>query len=439
MTPPPPTLPQPPVPGPVLAGFSGGLDSTVLLHLLAADADVRGRGLRAIHVHHGLADQADDWAAHCQRSCDRLGVPLQVVHVNVPRDAGFGLEAAARQARYRAFENTLGEGELLALAHHRDDQAETFLLRALRGSGVDGLRAIPAWRPLGRGWLWRPLLDQPRDALIAHARAAGLDWVEDPANASGDHDRNHLRLHVMPLLRQRWPHAGAMLARSAALAGEAARLLATEDAAALAAASTAQPRVLDATRLLQLPRERRARVLRLWLERIGLPALPGEGVARIEADLLGPAGDAAPEFAWCGAAVRRWRGLLHASPISPPLPPDYQAQWDGCAPLQLPTGDTLELEDASGALATPDGPWPLTVRARQGGERITLPGRSHSHALRNVLQEKDVPPWVRERLPLLCAADGSVLAAGDVVLADGFQRQLAGTGLRLRWRCPDHA
>ena len=311
MTPPPPTLPQPPVPGPVLAGFSGGLDSTVLLHLLAADADVRGRGLRAIHVHHGLADQADDWAAHCQRSCDRLGVPLQVVHVNVPRDAGFGLEAAARQARYRAFENTLGEGELLALAHHRDDQAETFLLRALRGSGVEGLRAMPAWRRLGRGWLWRPLLEQPRDALLAHARTAGLEWVEDPANAAAAHDRNHLRRHVMPQLRERWPHADAVLARSAALAGEAAHLLAGGDGETLADVCTAKPHVIDVARLLQHPPERRARVLRLWLQRLDLPPLPGEGVARIESGLLGPGGDAIPEFAWSGAVVRRWRDQLH--------------------------------------------------------------------------------------------------------------------------------
>ena len=433
---PPPTLPQPPAPGPVLVGFSGGLDSTVLLHLLAADVEVRDRGLRAVHVHHGLAAQADDWAAHCQRRCDALTVPLQVVRVDVDRDTGLGLEAAARQARYRAFDQVLGAGELLALAHHRDDQAETFLLRALRGSGVDGLRAMPAWRPLGRGWLWRPLLEQPRDALLAYARGTGLDWVEDPANTAGDHDRNHLRLHVMPLLRQRWPHAGAMLARSAGLAAEAASLLADGDAAALAGASTTQPQVLDVARLLQLPRERRARVLRLWLERLGLPPLPGEGVARIEAGLLGPAGDRIPEFAWAGAVVRRWRDLLHASHASPALPSAYQAQWDGCAPLLLPTGDTLELEGLPAAAAPPGKPFPLTIRARQGGERITLPGRSHSHALRNLLQEMDVPPWVRERLPLLCAADGSVLAAGDMVLADGFERHLTGRGLRLRWRCP---
>ena len=436
---PPPTLPQPPAAGPVLVGFSGGLDSTVLLHLLAADADIRGRGLRAIHIHHGLAGQADDWAAQCQRSCDALGVPLQVVRVVVDRGAGLGLEAAARQARYRAFEHSLGDGELLALAHHRDDQAETFLLRALRGSGVDGLRAMPAWRPLGRGWLWRPLLEQPRDALLTQARAAGLAWVEDPSNAEADHDRNHLRLRVMPLLRERWPHAGAMLARSATLAGEAARLLATEDAAALAAAATADPWTLDAARLLQHPPERRARVLRLWLDSTGLPPLPGEGVARIEADLLGPTGDTVPEFSWSGATVRRWRDQLHASPVSSPLSQGYLAQWDGRAPLRLPTGHTLELEAVSAAPVAPGDPWPLTVRARRGGERITLPGRKHSHALKNVLQEQDVPPWVRERLPLLCAADGRVLAAGDLVLSAGFERGLARAGLKLRWRCPAHA
>lgn len=434
---PPPALPQPPIRGPVLAGFSGGLDSTVLLHLIAADPHVRERGLRAIHVHHGLAGAADDWAAHCQRICSGLGVPLQVAHVDVARDTGFGLEAAARQARYRAFENALGEGETLALAHHRDDQAETFLLRALRGSGVDGLRAMPAWRRLGRGWLWRPLLGHARDALLAYARATGLEWVEDPANEAAAHDRNHLRQHVMPLLRQRWPHAGAMLARSATLAGDAARLLASGDDEALEDMAGADPRVIDVARLLRHPPERRARILRHWLARLGLPPLPGEGVAQIESTLLGPDGDAVPEFAWADAIVRRWRGQLHASRALPPLPRGYQADWDGRAPLLLPTGGTLELAPVSNDPALP-GAWPVTVRARHGGERIVLAGRTHSHALKNILQQRGVPPWQRERMPLLCSSDGTVLAAGDVVVSAALERELAGAGVRLRWRCPDH-
>lgn len=431
-----PALPPMPLPGRVLAGFSGGLDSTVLLHLLAADPGIRQRGLRAIHVHHGLAPQADAWAAHCHQVCANLGVPLQVARVDVPRDTGLGLEGAARQARYAAFANVLAEGEILALAHHRDDQAETFLLRALRGSGVEGLRAMPAWRRLGRGWLWRPLLEAPRERLAAYAREAGLEWVEDPANDAGTHERNFLRQHVMPLLRERWPHADAMFARSATLAGEATRLLATGDADALADSTAARPGLIRIERLMRHPVERRARVLRLWIERLGLPPLPGEGVAQIEAMLAGPDRDTIPEFAWSGALVRRWRGQLYASRVRPPLPRDFHASWDGRAPLRIPTGAVLELHPAP--VEAPLGPpWPVSVRARQGGERITLAGRGHSHALKNLLQKRGVPPWLRAELPILRAQDGAVLAAGDLVVSHVLERQLAGAGLRLRWRCPD--
>lgn len=431
-------LPPPPVSAPVVAGFSGGLDSTVLLHLLASDQTQRAPGLCAIHVHHGLNDRADVWAEHCQRTCEALDVPLRIVRVTVDRGSGLGLEGAARDARYRAFSDHLPDGGIIALAHHRDDQAETFLLRALRGSGVDGLRGMPAWRRLGRGWLWRPLLSQPRDALLAYARHAGLDWVEDPSNEVAAHDRNHLRRHVMPLLRQRWPHADAMLARSAALCGEAAHLLAAGDAAALDDVSTASPAMIDVPRLLQHPPERRARVLRLWLERLGLPPLPAEGIARIEAGLLGPAGDTLPEFAWSGSVIRRWRDRLHASRQRAGLPDGFEVTWDGRAPLRLPTGDTLELEGLD-IHDSPGAPWPLVVRARRGGERITLPGRMHSHELRKVLQERAVPPWVRERMPLVCSPGGTVLAAGDEALSAELEHQLARSGLRLRWRCPDPA
>ena len=191
----------------VMLGFSGGLDSTVLLHLLAANTDIRRNGLGAIHVHHGLHADADAWAAQCQRSCDALDVPLSIVHVDVDRASGQGLEGAARDARHRAFAQALADDEILALAHHRDDQAETFLLRALRGSGVDGLAAMRSWRAYANGWLWRPLLDVAREELHEHATAHGLAWIEDAGNGDPRFDRNFLRNAVMPLLRQRWPQA----------------------------------------------------------------------------------------------------------------------------------------------------------------------------------------------------------------------------------------
>ncbi|HEY4528819.1 MAG TPA: tRNA lysidine(34) synthetase TilS, partial [Luteimonas sp.] len=200
----------------IVVALSGGLDSTVLLHRLAARPELRRRGLRAIHVHHGLHADADAWAGHCGQACAALGVPLRVLRVAVPRDSGFGPEGAARSARQAAFADALDADEVLALAHHLDDQAETFLLRALRASGPDGLAAMRPWRRFGPGWMWRPLLQQPRARIEAWARAHGLAWIEDPANADPAHARSLLRHRVMPLLRSHWPGADAAFARSAA-------------------------------------------------------------------------------------------------------------------------------------------------------------------------------------------------------------------------------
>lgn len=409
---------------PVLVGFSGGLDSSVLLHACAR----RDSGLRAIHVHHGLHRDADAWAAHCEQVCSALDVPLTVVRVTVSGH-GDGPEAAARKARHAAFNEALRDGEVLALAHHRDDQAETFLLRALRASGPDGLAAMRPWRRFGRGWLWRPLLDLPRARLLAYAREHGLHWIEDPGNADTGFDRNFLRHHVMPLLRERWPHVDAAFARSAALSGEAVDLLDEEDACALADARRDDPRVLGIGTLLQLPTARRARVLRRWIAQLGLPPLPAGGVARIEHELLPAVADRVAGFAWHGALVRRWRDLLHADWQRPSLPKEWALQWDGRDPVRLPDGSLLALEGAGHFNAS------LLLGARQGGERISLPGRVHSHALKHVLQDLGVPPWLRERLPLLSSPQGELLAAGDMAYSERFDAWLRANDARLRWSC----
>ena len=414
---------------PVLVGFSGGLDSSVLLHACAASPSLRESGLRAIHVHHGLHRDADAWATHCERTCNALAIPLAVVRVSVAGDAGDGPEAAARNARHAAFNDAVLDGEVLALAHHRDDQAETFLLRALRASGPDGLAAMRPWRRVGRGWLWRPLLDLPRAQLLAYAREHDLRWIEDPGNVDTGFDRNFLRHRVMPLLRERWPHVDAAFARSAALSDEAVDLLDAGDMPALAGARRDDPHVLDAMMLSRLPTARRARVLRRWIAELGLPPLPAEGIARIEHELLPAAADRVAGFAWHGALVRRWRDLLHADWQRAPLPADWTRPWDGREPVRLPDGGMLALAGAGHFDAS------LLLGVRQGGERITLPGRGHSHALKHVLQELGVPPWRRERLPLLSSAQGELLAAGDVVYSAHFDAWLRANGARLHWSC----
>lgn len=433
---------------PVCVALSGGLDSSVLLAMAAGSAALRGNGLRALHVHHGLHRDADAWIGHCQRACDALGVPLQVLRVTVEAD-GDGPEAAARRARHAAFAAALRDGEVLALAHHRDDQAETFLLRALRASGVDGLAAMRPWRTLGAGWLWRPLLDLPHHQLLAYAAAHGLSWIEDPANADTRLDRNFLRHEILPLLRRRWAHAAAAFSRSAALAADAAALLVEEDAAALLGARLEASRSLSIPALRNMPAARRARVLRRWAADCGLPPLPARGVARIEANLLREGdGDGIAEFRWGDAAVRRWRDALHALRVRPPLPRDYRVPWDGSTPLRLPTGDILALvaRECDVATAAPgdtdavsceqDARPPWTIHARAGGERLVLPGRAHSHALKHVLQDLGVPPWERARMPLLSAGDGRLLAVGDRVQSAAFDAWLRRGGLRLRLQSP---
>ena len=204
--------------------FSGGLDSTVLLHLLASLAKTETfPPLSAVHVHHGLQATGDAWPSHCQSVCDRLGVPLRVMRVHV--QPGASLERAARDARYQAFTEVTGAGQVMLTGQHRDDQAETLLFRLLRGAGVRGLAAMAAHRPLAAGHLVRPLLDASRVELEAYAHEHQLRWIEDPSNADPRFSRNYLRHRVLPALTERWPQAVTSLARTAEHLSEAQGLL----------------------------------------------------------------------------------------------------------------------------------------------------------------------------------------------------------------------
>lgn len=411
---------------PVLVGYSGGMDSMVLLHLLAMQPELRVAGLRAIHVHHGLHADADTWTAHCQTTCDALGVKLIVERVQV-EDTGLGREGNARDARHAAFARVLRDGEVLALAHHRNDQAETFLLRALRGSGVDGLAAMRPWRVYANGWLWRPLLETSRDALRNYAVGHGLSWIEDPSNNDASLDRNFLRTQLIPLLRTRWPNADTAFARVATLSAEATDLLDAGDEIALASAGDNQDTLAGDT-LQGLSAALRARVLRRWVIERGLPPLPATGIARIEGDMLGGRADAEARFEWAGACIQHWRGRLHAQWVPLAMPSDWSCEWDGREILQLPTGATLELTGAT-RFDTP-----MRAHARQGGERILLPRRAHRHSLRHVLQDRGIPPWQRIGMPLLADANGVLQAAGDSILSASLEAWLQAHGARLHWR-----
>jgi len=414
--------------GPVLVGFSGGLDSSVLLHLLNHETALVGR-LRAIHIHHGLHPQADAWEQHCQTICSAWQIPLTCIRVEVHRHCGDGLEAAARNARHAAFVGAMETDSILALAHHQDDQAETVLMRALRGSGVDGLAAMRPWRAFASGWLWRPLLALPRAHLLDYARAHRLRWIEDSSNTDTVFDRNYLRHDVMPRLTARWPHAAARLAHVATLQAQAHELLDADTHAHLADCMAGAPDILSVSRLHQFSPQRRARMLRLWVARLGLPPLPGHALARIEADLLTQTPGPHARFRWRQAALTRWRDLLHAGAVTAPLSPEFTCAWHPHTPLRLPDGSQLALS------MPPPIPADLCwqVHARRGGERIVLPGRSHSHSLKHVLQQRAVPPWIRARLPLVSDLEGELLAAGGYICSARFSQWLHARQARLIW------
>lgn len=381
--------------------------------------------LRAVHINHGLQSVAADWALHCQAVCAQLGIPLTVIAVVCKVGPGESLEEAARTARYRAFEQVLQSDEALLLAHHQDDQAETVLLRLLRGAGVHGLAAMPPSRPLGRGRLLRPLLDVPAAAVAEYAKAQGLRWVEDPSNASDRFDRNFLRNRLLPLLAERWPGYAGPLARAAGHAAEAAELadaLAAQDLEQCADGSALD---LDALRALPEPRQRN--LLRLWLRRQRLRA---PDASRLQAGLqalleAGP--DRAPVLEWDGVRLRRYRNRLLLDTATPPLEPQI---WDLQRPLPLPDGE-LRVEPAFGAgLRQALRGRHVEVRFRTGGERCRPAGSRHRRSLKKLLQEHGMPPWERQRLPLIYI-DGELAAVADLWVCEGFQATPGEPGLRL--------
>lgn len=387
-----------------LAALSGGLDSVVLLHALAGLECAPP--LIAVHVHHGLSPRAEAWAAACEALCRRLGVTFHCLRVDAAPGRGESPEAAARHARYGALAAFMQPGDGLLTAHHRRDQAETLLLQLLRGSGPAGLAAMPLWQPLGPGWHGRPLLEVDRPQLEAYARAHGLDWVEDESNQDPALDRNRLRHEILPLLRARWPAVDATLARAAALQAEAQDLLAERAREDLETLRGEDPGTLSVAALARLRRPRQRNALRGWLEEKGLP-LPGR--ARLESLLqqaLGAAPDAAVRVAWPGAEVRRYRDALHAmAPLAAP-PPGLCLPWDGRTPLAVPgTGVTLTRDGVMRCHGLDPAalPAPVTVGLRRGGERLRLGGRTR--VLKKLLQARGIPPWERERIPLIHAGD----------------------------------
>jgi len=422
--------------GSLVVAYSGGLDSTVMLHLLWRHFP-RRECLRAVHVNHGLQAQAGAWAEHCRSQCAAWGIPLQVVRAVVEPRRG-GLEAAARRARYGALFAATGARDVVVTAQHADDQAETLLLQLLRGAGPKGLAGMPvsARRTVGAATrqLVRPLLRWPRAALRAYAQTEGLTWVEDPSNVQLRRTRNYLRHAVIPVLRERWPRLTGSIARSARLCAEAAALADDLAALDLRQVRAQGAHALSAAALGAMAPHRSRNVLRYWLAEQGL-AVPAHAHMRtVEHDLLGAAAGRSPRVRWPGAELRRYRDAVFAMAALPAAPEGecLTWPWKHQPVLELPPGcGRLEAMRSRGAGVRNDV-GALTVRFRAGGERLRPDPRRPSRAVKQLFQEAGVPPWVRERTPFLYAGD-ALLAVGDWWVDARWQAEPGEAGIGIRW------
>ncbi len=416
-----------------LVAFSGGIDSTVLLHALANANEGERRKIIAIHVNHGLHPDADRWQAHCRKFTGDLGVTYLCRDVTVDEELKSGPEAAAREARYAVLQTLMEPGDCILSAHHEEDQAETLLLNLMRGSGVAGLAGIGGAQAFGPGKLLRPLLGVSGEAIREYAQRHELDWIDDPSNVDTRFDRNFLRQEIIPQLAARWPAVSARLRQSADLASEASALL--KDLADIDLATAGTPGRLDLEVVRALSPARQRNLLRQAISVSGLPPPPATRLYQAIHELIPARADAQPLVSWPGVELRRYRDHLYILPAmaEEPLEPPQALLPEQSLDLGPGLGKLALEPDVEGGIDPDLAKHGLRVCYRLGGEAIRPAGRGRTQKLKKLLQQEGIVPWMRERLPLLYAGDKLVAVADLWVAADCTDK----AGFGVSWR--DHA
>ncbi len=404
-------------------GYSGGLDSHVLLHLMAQARTLRGIDVRAVHINHQLSSRAHEWEQHCKKTCENLQIPYQSFTIQLDLSANDSLEAIAREKRYSILSALLKKDDVLLTAHHQDDQAETLLLQLVRGAGPKGLAAMPTLKSLGQGFQARPLLLYSRAELKKYAIDNGLHWIEDESNERLNFSRNFIRHEILPLLKKRWPSVTGTLARVSTHCAEAQHLL---EGVAKQDLLQSQGRVagtLSIQKVLSLDSARQRQLIRQWIKDQGFLLPSAVKLNQIQTDVLLSASDKVPVVSWKNCEVRRYLDDLY---ILPPLVShnEYQAiKWDRLeTPLEIPNVGMLKAVDTSNQCFRKDIP-NVSVQFRIGGEQCQLPGRQCHHRLKNLMQEWKVPTWRRDRLPLIYVNKELVAVVGYYINSEFVKKE----------------
>lgn len=422
------SLPQPATKKNYVIAYSGGLDSQVLLFCFKKI----NIPMRAVHVHHGLQSQADEWVTHCQHSCGQLNIPLDVLYVNAQKKSAESPEESARNARYHALRENLNSGECLVTAQHMNDQAETLLLQLFRTASSAGLAAMPASKKFGKGLHLRPLLHFTREQIEQFSADENLQWIEDPSNQDTTYDRNFLRKIVFPLLNTRWHKISQQLTTVASLQSDNLKVL--EDMAAIDLANClitqASPLTfavfkiqsilcLQAIHKLSTPRQ--LNLLRYWVITT-LKMQPTRNLLQeIQCSLLNSQKDANPEIVFSDFSFRKFQGNLYLLKLNKPLKILNEIEWQPSSALQLPelniqlNAVRVSAQGLNKKLLSEK----FIIRFRQGGEDFHALGRRHSRSLKKLLQEANIPPWERDVLPLVYF-DNELIAVAGLWLSQNF-------------------
>lgn len=400
--------------------YSGGIDSHVLLHILATSHHSELANLQVVHIDHGLQSESAKWAQHCLAVCEALNVNFQCLHVDVTDIANLGLEAAARKARYDAIARLVSPEDVVLTAQHQHDQAETVLLQLLRGAGPKGLSAMASHSRINSVTLVRPLLAVTQNDIVAYAKHYELHWMEDPSNVETRWNRNYIRHDLWPLIEQRWPSAAKTLSRSAQHCAEASELM-TELAEQDLALLITRRNSLSISALLALSSARQRNVLRYYIEseQFSLPSTTN--LQRVIDEVCSTAGDKTPLVSWSGVEVRRYQDDLY---LMTPLSAHNSSvtyQCEGIEAIPLVTNETLVWQAIQGrGLSSKTMSERLTIHYRNGGERIMLSGQHQHKSLKHLFQQWQVPPWQRDRIPLLFCDDVLIAVVG-YAFAEGYE------------------
>jgi len=423
-----------------LLAYSGGLDSHVLLHLLVQLKKLKHiNDFSVVHVNHQLHADSSQWAEHCVQQCRQYKVDCNIIKVTVNKNSGVGLEAAARQARYAAFESLVTDKTLLLTAQHADDQIETFLLQSLRGSGVKGLAAMPAIKSFTQGYLCRPLLSSTQQEIADYALKNNLKWIDDPSNKNTKFDRNYLRHEVIPALKKRWPAIHKTFLRVTQYQAENKKLVEELAQIDLLQLQKYEKEInnnqLSISGLQTLSLHRKKNVLRYWLHNKNNLSMPDSThLMRILNEVLTAAEDAEPCVSWSDAIVRRYNNYLYADSLITKEDFIETINWKSNEVFnvnskQLVTEELLGQGLSAKKLQSQN----VTIRFRQGGEVCRPLGRGeHQHKLKKLFQEWQVPPWQRNTIPLLYVDDVLAQVVG-YCLCEPFAAMPDELGYCIQW------